>query len=310
MLLDQNATIQQIAIANQMQKLEGELAAMRHKVKGKIKNLIESNQTCPFYELLLDYLEGERKLVDITATTFKKIRNKQLTPEQWQLVYDTLQFIAMYLLKTTQEKLMNVNNVQTQNLIFSDNKKVADLTELIVLIKKEKKICSDSSILENLDFAFEEGWTQNKLKEVWNRREKLEFEPNKLSIFITGSAPVNSAEVSKSQRSTTVTSNNQASAKGRRTGFFNKLPPWDKVQEAKHCQPSRNQKSGELTIPGTKIIIDEKYCINQQIWNSCALKSSCKKKKVCCWCGSAAHGAKGCSKYKFSDYILEKYKSH
>ena len=292
-----------------MQKLEGELAAMRHKVKGKLKNLVESNQTCPFYELMLDYLEGERKLIDINSTTFKKLRNKQLTPEQWQLVYDTLQFIAMYLLKSTQDKLLDLNPNQMQNIIKSDNKKVADLTELISLVKKEKKICSDASILENLDYAFEEGWIRNELKEVWNRREKLEFEPNKLANFITGSAPVDSAGDSKSQRSMTSTSNNQASAKGRRTGFFNKLLPWDKVQEAKHCQPSRNSKSGELTIPGTKIIIDEKYCINQQIWNSCALKSSCKKKKVCCWCGSAAHGAKGCNKYKFSDYILEKYKS-
>ena len=137
-----------MAIAGQLQRLDGEYAAIQFKVKGKINLLIYNNVVSPFYELILDFLENERKLIDVTASTYRKMREKKLTQPQWQLAYETLNYISVFLLKNVQDRIIGRNPNQIYNIIVNDNKKVADLNDIAKLMKKEEKYHSDASILE------------------------------------------------------------------------------------------------------------------------------------------------------------------
>ena len=254
----------------------------------------------PFYELILDFLDTDRKLIDVSASSYKKMRDKKLTRPQWQLAYETLNYISFYLLKNVQDKILGKSNEQIRNIIVNDNKKVADLQEIAKFMKQEEKLISEVTILENLDYAFEFGWHSNTLKEVWLRREKLEFDPIKLKKFILGESSSQSggdgskASVKKKEKKGTDSASTST-------------PIWDKTQHARDC-PAVKGKEGEFYMPCTTLKVEKTECMNFNIWGICALGNKCKKKKRCVFCKESTHGVRNCQSCVFENYIKDGYK--
>ena len=296
-----DATIQQFAIANQIQKLEGELAALKYKVKEKIRELVLSDMVSPFYILILDYLEGERKLVNVTAATFKNLRNKNLTLKQWQYVYETLNYIALFVMRNTQDKMFGKTVAQCRQIMLQDNSKVVDLNEIISLIKKDFHLYSDASLLENLDYTFEQGWATNTLKQVWNQREKLEFDSNKLNKFVIGAS--GESKISKAVSSVTKPAVVSSAKSGDKSeNFKSGTPLWDKDQIVdRECRPAFNPKTRQYSLPGTVLLMEKDECVNLNLWGTC-LNSRCTKKQRCIVCKDESHGAIHCPTIVFKNY--------
>ena len=280
------------------------MAALKYKVKGKIKELVLNNVVSPFYILILDYLEGERKLVNVTAATFKNLRSKNLTSKQWQYVYETLNFIALYVMRNTQDKMFGKTVAQCRQIMSQDNNKVVDLNEIISLIKKDFHLYSDASLLENLDYAFELGWATNTLKLVWNQRQKLEFDSNKLNKFIGASGETKETKTVSSVRRPATINSAKSSVKSEVSG--SRAPLWEKDQIVnRECRPAYNPKTRRYSLPGTVLLMDKEECVNLNLWGTC-LNSKCGKKQRCIVCKDESHGAIHCPTIVFKEYIKTK----
>ena len=294
-------TIQQLAIAQSLHRLDGDYAGLKYKVKNKISLLVCNDIVSPFFELILDFLETERKLIDVSASSYKKMREKKLSRPQWQLAYETLNYISFYLLKNVQDKILGKSNQQIRNIIATDNKKVADLQEIARFMKQEEKLISEVTILENLDYTFEFGWHSNTLKEVWLRREKLEFDPTKLKKFILGESSSQSGGNGSS-------TSKKKSEKKTTTSTSTSTPLWDKTQRARDCPPVRDHTNGGFFMPCTTLKVEKNECMNFNLWGICALGNKCKKKKRCVFCKESTHGVRSCQSCVFEDYIKDDYK--
>ena len=310
MIVSEIDAIQQLAIANQLQRLDGDYAALQYKVKGKINLLIYNNVVSPFYELILDYLDSDRKLIDITAATYKKMREKKLTKPQWQLAYETLNYISFFLLKNVQDRIIGQDPNNIYNIVVNDNKKVADLNDIAKLMKKDEKYHSDVSILENLDFAFENGWQSNTLKECWLQKEKLEIDPTKFKKFLLGDASSQVESATDASRRSSGGRSRRRSGKSRKNSGDDQAPSvplWDKPQQMRDCPPTKGS-DGTFYMPCTSLVVDKDDCMNLNIWGACALGGGCKKKKRCVYCKEQTHGVRDCKICNFERFIKKEYR--
>ena len=175
------------AIAQSRARLEGVTLGVRNITKDVFNNLIYFGQIDSFYKLLLAVKDVKGDINSITLSQFQNYANGVIPSKQWCLVSEALDYICDKLvciiiditsksasdalvMSESDFKLIKVLKLKMQQIKFiKDN------------IESVRELHTDKSILNQLTFAFKNGWNQNNLWQLWLQGNKLEMDVSKLS---------------------------------------------------------------------------------------------------------------------------------
>ena len=286
------------AIAQSRARLEGVTLGVRNITKDVFNNLIYYGQIDSFYKLLLATKDAKGDINTITASQFQNYANGIIPAKQWCLVTEAFDLISDKLIniiieissKSASDAVImsesDFNLIQALNIKLKQIKLIKDNVDSV------RDLHTDKSILNQLTYAFKNGWNCNNLWQLWLQGNKLEFDIAKLSSKMDLDS--SGSKKNKKFDSNTASTNPSLKSKSKsKSKSKPKVSVFDRTQRP--TQIGTFFRNDVEYIAGTQIEAKKGVCNNQQVWNWCEIVD-CGLKHVCSLCFQTNHGAVSCPK--------------